>query len=207
MLGVVGMRQNKSILIGLTGGIGTGKSLVSKYLLEKGLKVIDLDLIARKVVEKGEPGYYAILEFFGTEIIDKFENIDRKKLGEIVFGDENMLRKLNSITHPLINSEMKNQISRYQELEEKIIFCDIPLLFEGNLESYFDEIWVVYAERETQIKRVMERDKISLNQAILRIDSQMDIEEKKEAGDRVIHNTGTEEETYSQVYQLIKSFL
>jgi dephospho-CoA kinase len=201
------MRQNKSILIGLTGGIGTGKSLVSKYLLEKGLKVIDLDLIARKVVEKGEPGYYAILEFFGTEIIDKFENIDRKKLGEIVFGDENMLRKLNSITHPLINSEMKNQISRYQELEEKIIFCDIPLLFEGNLESYFDEIWVVYAERETQIKRVMERDKISLNQAILRIDSQMDIEEKKEAGDRVIYNTGTEEETYSQVYQLIKSFL
>ena len=201
------MKQNKGIIVGLTGGIGTGKSLVSSYLMENGFKVIDLDLIAREIVEIGEKGYKEIVKFFGKDIVDESGRIDRKKLGNLVFADENLLKKLNSITHPLINEEMKIQISNYLSMGEKIIFCDVPLLFEGNLMSYFDEIWLVYADKTTQIERVMKRDKLSSNQAVLRIDSQMNIEDKKKIADKIIYNTGTAEETYKQVYQLVKSFL
>lgn len=207
MWGIVGMKQNKAYIIGITGGIGTGKSLVSTYLLSKGYKVIDLDLIARTVVEKNQPGYFRIVEFFGRDILDSKENINRKKLGEIVFSNGEYLKKLNSITHPLINEEMRRQIQMFEEMGEAVIFCDVPLLFEGNMKSYFDEVWLVYAKRDLQLERVMNRDNASQEQAEARLNNQMDIEEKKFLADKIIYNTGTAEETYKQLNNLIKSIL
>ena len=195
------MSQNK--IIGLTGSISTGKTQVSNYLRDRGEKVIDADLIAREVVDLG-PVKEKIKEAFGNDIY-KDDELDRKALGEIVFRDKEKRQVLNEIEHPeiyrIILEEIKNSKGR--------VFVDIPLLFESQHlnEKYgldFDEVWLVYVNREIQVKRLIKRDRISKGYALEKINSQMSVEDKKIMADVVIDNSGSLEETFKQVEENLK---
>lgn len=195
------MSQNK--IIGLTGSISTGKTQVSNYLRDRGEKVIDADLIAREVVDLG-PVKEKIKEAFGNDIY-KDDELDRKALGEIVFRDKEKRQVLNEIEHPeiyrIILEEIKNSKGR--------VFVDIPLLFESQHlnEKYgldFDEVWLVYVNRETQVKRLIKRDRISKGYALEKINSQMSVEDKKIMADVIIDNSGSLEETFKQVEENLK---
>lgn len=202
----VGMKQNSSRIIGITGGIATGKSTVSNIVKKLGYKVIDADIIAREVVQKGKPAYEEIIKCFGDTIIDEFGNINRKKLGNIIFEDEKKREKLNSIIHPYIMEAIKQSIE--ENKDEKVIFLDIPLLIEtmDKLKDYnikLDEIWLVYVDEESQIHRLMERDNIKRREALNRIQAQMPMELKKKYATVVIDNRGSIEELQEQVKDLI----
>lgn len=195
------MNQNK--VIGLTGSIATGKSQVSNYLRDKGIKVVDADLIARDLVDipivKDE-----IKKAFGENIYVN-ENLDRKKLAEIVFNNDKKRNILNDIMHPHIYKIILDEIKNSKE----IVFVDIPLLFENEKvnEKFglkFDEIWLVYVDREIQIKRLMDRDGISRYYAEKKINSQISVEEKRKKADVIIDNRFTVEETFMQVEENLK---
>lgn len=195
------MNQNK--VIGLTGSIATGKSQVSNYLRDKGIKVVDADLIARDLVNiplvKDE-----IKKAFGENIYVN-ENLDRKKLAEIVFNNDKKRNILNDIMHPHIYKIILDEIRNSKE----IVFVDIPLLFENEKvnEKFglsFDEIWFVYVDREKQIERLMKRDGISRDYAEKKINSQISVEEKRKKSDVIIDNSGTLEETFIQVEENLK---
>ena len=195
------MSQNK--IIGLTGSISTGKTQVSNYLRDRGEKVIDADLIAREVVDLG-PVKEKIKEAFGNDIY-KDDELDRKALGEIVFRDKEKRQVLNEIEHPeiyrIILEEIKNSKGR--------VFVDIPLLFESQHlnERYgldFDEVWLVYVNRETQVKRLIKRDRISRGYALEKINSQMSVEDKKIMADVIIDNSGSLEKTFRQVEENLR---
>lgn len=204
------MIQNKVKIIGLTGGIGTGKSTVSKIIKDRGFPVIDADLIAREVVNIGETAYFEIVESFGKQILNDDGSIDRKKLGNIVFGDVNSRLNLNNIVHPQITKKIKEEILLYSSFNN-IIFLDIPLLIE-ELENFnksgifFDEIWLVYADEKTQLNRVIERDNTDSESAVSRIKSQMPISEKLKYADIIIDNTGNLEKLINNVNKALEAF-
>lgn len=202
------MTQNKTYIIGITGGIGTGKSTVTKLLIEKGYTVIDADKISREVVEKDMPAYEKIVEEFGKIVLKDNGELDRQVLGDIVFADEKELEKLNNIIHSYIYRQIKLSIDKLSQ-DTKTIFIDIPLLFEvyDELKEYnilFNEIWLVYADIDTQIQRIIKRDNISTENAIARINTQMNIEEKKSLASEILHNSGTLEELEKQIDKLLK---
>ena len=177
-------------VIGLTGGTGSGKSVVSKSLAAAGAVVIDADRIAHEIILKGEPAYTEIVNFYGTEILDAEGNIIRKRLGEIVFHDAKKLAFLNQCTHKYICAEVDRQIAvAKQAAVAKEIILDAPLLLEAGLESRCDAVWVVYAEPEVRAKRVMERDGVSYALAKARIANQKSWEEYKQAASVVIDNS------------------
>lgn len=195
------MSQNK--IIGLTGSISTGKTQVSNYLRDRGEKVIDADLIAREVVDL-EPVKEKIKEAFGNDIY-KDDELDRKALGEIVFRDKEKRQVLNEIEHPEIYRIILEEIKNFKGR----VFVDIPLLFESQHlnEKYgldFDEVWLVYVNRETQVKRLIKRDRISRGYALEKINSQMSVEDKKIMADVIIDNSGSLEETFKQVEENLK---
>ncbi|UFJ41538.1 dephospho-CoA kinase [Brevibacillus humidisoli] len=193
------------MILGLTGGIATGKSTVSAMLRERGITVIDADLIARQVVEPGMPAYNAIVRHFGTDILLSDRTIDRKKLGDIIFSDETERQALNAIVHPEVRKVMREMAEAAEQAGETIVFMDIPLLFESKLQYMVDRIVVVYVPAETQLRRLMERDDLDPEQAAKRIRAQLPIEWKKEQADYLIDNRGTREETEQQVEQFLFS--
>src|SRR5699024_1123871 len=164
-----------SVIIGLTGSIATGKSTIAKMFKELDIEVIDADLIAREVVEAGEPAYIDIVQAFGESILEDNKEINRKALGNIVFNDE---------------AKRKTLIKSGSE----VIVMDIPLIFESGLEDYVEKILVAYTTETTQLKRLIARDKSTEEEAMSRIKSQISIEEKKEKADAIIDNNGTREE-------------
>ena len=195
------MNQNK--IIGLTGSIATGKSQVSNYLKNKGIKVIDADLIARDVANY-KSVKNKIKKEFGDDLY-KDEKLDRKKLAEIIFARKIHREKLNSIMHP----EIYKKIKKESDSADGLVFIDIPLLFENEdlNKKYglvFDEIWLVYVDRERQIERLMKRDDISKEYAEEKINSQIPVEEKRKKSDVIIDNSGTLEETFAQVEENLK---
>lgn len=194
------------MVIGLTGGIATGKSTVSNMFRKLQIPVVDADVIARLVVEPGKEAYEEIVKQFGENILTEEKAIDRKKLGAIVFKDEEKRMMLNRIVHPAIRKEMKRQVNEYKKEGHKTIVMDIPLLFESKLEHMVDKIIVIYTTKETQLKRLMERDKMSKEEALQRINAQLPIDEKKKLADAVIHNEGSIEETKEQLLQLLKKW-
>jgi dephospho-CoA kinase len=198
-------------LLGLTGGISTGKSTVSNILKNKGYKVIDADKIAKEVVEVSMPAYEEIVDYFGEDILLMDKTIDRKKLGKLIFNNINLREKLNSIVHPYVFRAIKENINYYCE-KEKLVFLDIPLLFEQiellkKHSIIFHEIWLVYTDEETQIERLMKRDTISRREAIAKIKAQMSIEEKKNRSSRIIDNSGIIEELYGQIDKLLEELI
>lgn len=189
--------------IGLTGGIATGKSTVAKMLVQRGAMLIDLDQIAREVVAPGQPALAQIAERFGQAILQPDGSLDRKRLGAIVFADEERRKELEQITHPAIRSVMKTRMQEYErDHPDKLVVVDVPLLFESGLSPMYDRVVVVYVPRSEQLRRLMERDKLTREDAEKRLNAQMDIEQKKRLADVVIDNSGSLEETERQIEQL-----
>lgn len=195
-----------TLIIGLTGSIASGKSTVSLMFDDFNIPVIDADKIAREVVEPGERAYQDIVDHFGKEILRSDMTLDREKLGEIVFSDEQQRKVLNGIVHPAIRKEMLQRRDTYVEQGEKCVVLDIPLLYESNLTHYVDQTIVVYVDPSVQLKRLMKRDGYTEAEAQQRIDSQMSIREKAQLADAVIDNNGTKYESYQQLQTLLKKW-
>ncbi|UQF11862.1 dephospho-CoA kinase [Vagococcus lutrae] len=193
--------------LGLTGGIATGKSTVSRFFRQHDIPVVDADVIAREVVEPGTDGLAEIVKTFGTEILLEDGSLNRKKLGEIIFKDEDKREMLNQILHQEIHQKMMMAKEKWENERVPLIVFDIPLLYEADYQRTFDAIMVVYVPEKTQIARLMERDELTVQQARDRIASQLPIEEKKVRADIVIDNSQTIAETYEQVQNwLIEQF-
>lgn len=196
------------MIIGLTGGIATGKSTVSALLAAKGALLVDADAIAREVMLPGHPVLSAIVRHFGSKVLSEDGSLNRKKLGEIVFTDASERKMLNEITHPAIRQEIIQRMNGYEaEFPDKLIVVDIPLLYEVGLDNLFSEIVVVYALEEVQLKRLMERDGLTAEQAQQRLDAQMPIEEKKRLADIVIDNSRDVAYTERQLNDLLHDLM
>lgn len=195
-----------SLVIGLTGGIASGKSTVSNMLKEMNITVIDADVEARLAVEKGEPAYQKIVAEFGNDILLTNEEIDRVKLGSIIFHNADKRKLLNSIVHPEVRKRMNNQVEAARECEEQVIVLDIPLLFESKLTHMVEKTILVYVDRDIQLKRLMERNELSLKDAEARIKSQMPLSEKVSLADAVINNNGAITDTLKQVIEVLNGW-
>ncbi|WP_044477734.1 dephospho-CoA kinase [Paenibacillus antibioticophila] len=186
--------------IGLTGGIATGKSTVSQMLVARGAALIDADVVARRIMEPGHPVLAKVVERFGETVLLADGQLNRKRLGEIVFSDPVERKALEDITHPAIRREMKAELEALeQENPERLVVADIPLLYESGLENLYEKIMVVYVPRSLQLERLMQRDALTVQEAELRLAAQMDIEEKRRRADILIDNSQSYEETESQI--------
>jgi dephospho-CoA kinase len=186
-------------IIGLTGGIASGKSTVAKMMESFGASVIDADLLAREVVLPGEPAYRALVAEFGQEILFPDGTINRQTLGSIVFGDQSARTRLEAITHPAIGRRAEERLETLRRHGTAVAVYMAALLFEAGITSRVDEVWVVYVDRDTQLRRLMERDGMSREDALRRIGAQMPMEEKARRGKVVIDNGGTLHQTEEQV--------
>ncbi|MDD4366456.1 MAG: dephospho-CoA kinase [Eubacteriales bacterium] len=191
--------------VGLTGGIGSGKSTVSAYMEKRGIPVIDADKIAREIVKKGSPVLKELSEAFGHDIIDVEGDLDRKKLASRSFSNAESKNILDRITQKRIYDIAYSRLKKLSlEGKEKMVLIDAPLLFESGLSRLVDEIWVVSADLKTRVERVAERDKISREQISRIAENQLDEEEKEKKADRVLDNSGTKEQLYEQIERLLK---
>ncbi len=189
--------------IGLTGSIACGKSTVSQYLRQKGCQIVDADAISRALTADGGAALPEIRKAFGDDVFFG-ASLDRAKLGQLVFADAKKRETLNAILHPMILAEMKRQLNQF-DAPGQIVVGDIPLLYECGMESMFDTVWVVRADRETQIQRLFERDGLNREQAGHRIDSQMPLDEKIRRANAVIDTSGSIEQTQKQVEALLQA--
>jgi dephospho-CoA kinase len=179
--------------IGLTGGIATGKSTVSSILASLGAEVIDADRISRQVTADGSPHLELIARVFGSTVLNPDGSLNRAKMAKVVFSDEDARRKLEAIIHPLVIDRIREVLARLSDDAKKdgrlrIAVLDIPLLFESGAENLADETWVVYVDRETQVRRLMEREGYVRDDADSRIDAQMPLSEKVKRATEVIDN-------------------
>lgn len=186
-------------ILGLTGGIATGKSTVSRYLADKGIPIVDADLIAREVVEPGTKGLAAIAEAFGETYILADGSLNRKKLGSLIFSDDKKRQELNDLLQKDIKEVINNQVKQLKKIQPELIVLDIPLLYENEYVDYCDAVMVVYTTPEVQIERLMARNQLSIQEAKNRLASQMPIEEKRKRADLVIDNNGSVSKTYKQL--------
>lgn len=195
-------------IIGLTGGIATGKSIVASVFRELGAIILDADLIARLVVLPHQPAWEDIVEFFGPQVVNEDESLDRAKIGEIVYNNPDSLKELNRITHPRIMQYYKDEMRRIKlDQPDAIVILEVPLLYETNMDKLCQQVVVVCVDRETQIKRLMERDKMSYEDAVRRINAQMPMDEKVRRADFVIDNRGSMEETKEKATRYYKEIL
>ncbi|WP_026832349.1 MULTISPECIES: dephospho-CoA kinase [Exiguobacterium] len=189
--------------VGLTGGIATGKSTVSAYLKQQDIPVIDADLVARQVIEPTGLAYPEVKAAFPTAFIDG--QLVRSKLGDIIFHDNEKRLLLNKLMHPKIREQMLELASQYEQSGHSLIVFDIPLLLEGDWKQLVDQVVVVYCNASLQKERLMERNQLSAEEAQARIDSQLDIEQKKRLADHVLWNEGKREALYQQIDTWLKS--
>jgi len=189
-------------IIGLTGGIASGKSSVARILESLGVVVIDADQLAREAVSPGEEAYRSIVAGFCDGILNPDRTINRQALGKIVFADPAARRRLERITHPAIARLADQRLTALRNAGAPVVVYMSPLLIEAGVTSRVDEIWVVYADRETQVARLMLRDGLGREEALQRLAAQMPMEEKRTLGRIVIDNSGTPEETERQVKDL-----
>ena len=196
------------MIVGLTGGIGTGKSTVSRKLKERGYPVIDLDVISREVIEYPKV-IDELVRNFGSEILENQNNtsgkksISRNKLRQTVFKEEKKVSVLNSIMHPPIVEEMRRQIEELRK-SYKTVFVEVQLLFEAKLEKEFDIIVLVYADKKTQLERVLKRDGRSEGEVQQIINAQMDMTEKRRVSNYIIENNGDSEMLDLEIEKFIK---
>jgi len=194
ILQVMAKDAGKVRVIGLTGGIASGKSTVARLLERLGARVIDADLLAREAVRPGRPAYIEIVREFGSAILAQDGTINRKALGAIVFADPEARLRLERITHPAIGRLAEEYLADSRAAGVDVVFYMAPLLIEAGVTSRVEEVWVVYADPETQAQRVMARDSISRDEAVQRLAAQMPMDEKVRFGRVVIDNTGSLEQ-------------
>lgn len=189
--------------VGLTGGIGSGKSTITKMLIDKNYRVIDADLIAREVLDIYPELKDMIKETFGEEFFDVEEKLLRRKLGEVVFKCEEKRKKLEDIMLPFIIEEIFNRLNILEMAGEKMAFVDAPLLIETGINKKMDYNILVFVDEETQIMRVMKRDKFSLEVTLNRIKAQMNLNEKRQFVDYIIDNSNDINDTKIQLQEIL----
>lgn len=198
------------IIAGLTGGIATGKSTAAAFLEQAGAVIVDADRIAHDVVRRGLPAWQNIVKHFGKEILETSGEIDREKLGRIIFNDPASRKLLNRLVHPFVRLEMSRQMDDIRsQAPSAVVIQDIPLLFEAGMQDLVPRIIVVYVPKALQVARLIMRNRLSEAEAMARIRSQMPIEEKRKLADILIDNSKTLEQTRSRciaVYEMLKHF-
>lgn len=195
-----------TVVIGLTGGIASGKSTVSNMFRDLNIPVIDADVAARDVVRVGEEAYHKIVSTFGKEILKSDGTIDRQKLGSIVFHNKEKRLLLNQIVHPAIRSFMAQQKESYIKDGHKVVVMDIPLLYESKLMYLVDKTLLVFVSEEVQLERLKRRNQLTNDEAQARINSQMPLKEKVRLADAVLDNNGTISYTRQQLYNILKEW-
>lgn len=192
-----------TLVVGLTGGIASGKSTVANMFKEMGIEVIDADIEARKAVEIGEVAYEQIVTYFGEDVLNDDHTINRTRLGEIIFNDSAKRQKLNEIVHPDVRRRMNEKKEAAISRGDQVVVLDIPLLFESGLKHMVDVVLLVYVEKDVQLQRLMERNQLTKEEALARIQSQMLIEDKRKLADKVINNNGSIDNTKKQLIELL----
>ena len=185
-------------IIGITGGIASGKSTVTEFLRQQGYKVIDADQVVHELQEPGGRLYQALLSTFGSSILQEDGRLDRPKLGAMIFGNPELLAQSSQIQNQIIREELAGRRDLLAEKED-IFFMDLPLLFELGYESWFDQIWLVDVTEETQLSRLMTRNALSQKEAEKRIAAQLSLQEKRNRADVLIDNNGPLELTQEQL--------
>ena len=188
-------------IVGLTGGISSGKSTVSSYFKQLVIPVIDGDEVARKVVEPNSQGAIEIRKAFGSDVFEEDGSLNRQKLGALIFSNAENRQKLDDLLQPLIKIMILDEIEEYRQKGETMIVLDLPLLFEKYYEELCEEIIVVYIPKELQLERLMKRNQYTKQEALSRIDSQLSIEEKRKRATVLLDNQGTIQQLYQQVEQ------
>ena len=194
-------------IIGLTGGIGSGKSTVARLFEALGAEVVDADILAREAVAPGTAALSLILDRFGEGIVDNNGALDRQKLGQIVFGDEQARRDLNAIVHPEVASLAQARFRAAASRKVPLVIYDVPLLFENGLEDAFSSIVVVYAPKDVRVKRLVARDGLTERDIHARMAAQMALEDKVGRADHVIDNTMSQDELRQRVASLYQTLL
>jgi dephospho-CoA kinase len=188
-------------VIGLTGGIGTGKSTVAQFLEEQGATVISADLLGHEVYTPGRPSYHELVNAFGNDIVADDGAIDRKKLGAIVFADAKQLAKLNAIVHPRMKGMMRERLQEFERQGLAVAVIEAAILLEAKWDELTDEVWVTVAPSNVAALRVAERSKLPLEQVLERIKSQTSNEQRRARADVVIDTSGDMESTREQARQ------
>ncbi|MCP4402999.1 MAG: dephospho-CoA kinase [bacterium] len=192
----------------LTGGIASGKSTVSRMFRELGVCQIDADIIARQVVEPGKPAWKEIVDYFGEEILLEDGTLDRKKLGAVIFKQVGKRHVLNQIVHPRVIQEIDEQERAYHAAQpEGLAVVDVPLLIETAMHEAYETIVLVYLPETIQLQRLIDRDKLSEQDALARVQSQMPLSEKLKYATYVIHNDKSIKETRRQVHEVYRELL
>ncbi|NCO24182.1 MAG: dephospho-CoA kinase [Candidatus Infernicultor aquiphilus] len=193
------------MIIGLTGGIVSGKSTVARMFKDLGAKIVDADKLGHQVILPPGAAWKRIIKIFGKDILQKDQTINREKLGKIVFANQNLLKKLNKITHPEIIKLIKKEISlakNNSKEEKKILIIDAALIYETKIDRLMDKIIVVYLDEEKQLKRLKKRNNLAEKEALQKIKSQIPLKEKIERADYVIDNDDTLDKTRKQVEKI-----
>ena len=191
-------------IIGITGGIGSGKSAVSRIIRERGFPVVDLDELAHEIIEPGRPAYEKIISRFGKDILDPERRIERRRLAAVVFSDAGARKDLEAITHPEISRLLLEKIDGYRSAGIEILFLEIPLLFETGMDSWIRPVIAVKCPVGVCLLRLEERDGFSVSESQARMKAQMDPEEKARRADFVIDNSGCQDETRAQIEKIIQ---
>lgn len=190
-------------IIGITGGISSGKSTVTNFLRQRGFQVVDADALVHQLQAPGGRLYNILVEHFGYQVVLKNGQLNRPLLASLIFSNPEEQEWSKETQGQVILEELatlKNQLSQ----TEAIFFMDIPLLFEQGYESWFDEVWLIYLDRETQIERLMNRDKLSLEAAESRLSSQWSLDKKKKLATHIIDNSGSLDQLLSQIISLLE---
>lgn len=190
-------------IIGITGGIASGKSTVVAEIRKQGYQVIDADQVVHELQEKGGKLYQTLVEWLGNDILQGDGELDRQKLGKAIFGNKEMMVKSSRLQNEIIRQELANRRNQLAQTE-KVFFMDIPLLIELDYMDWFDEVWLVYVDEKTQLDRLVMRNHYTRSEAQKRIASQMSTEAKKAYADKILDNRGNVQELKEQIGRLLK---
>lgn len=191
-------------IIGLTGGIATGKSTADKFFERKGIPIIDTDQIAHHIYDPGKIAWKEIKDEFGEQVVNFDQTINRQVLGKIVFSDPDKMQKLNHITHPQVLIEVKNKITEFEKVDTPIVVLDVPLLYESGYENLCDQVIVITLPEKLQIKRLIKRNNLNYEDALKRINSQMPLAQKAKLADYVVDNSGSVNDLDEQLSEVLK---
>ena len=195
------------MVIGITGGIGSGKSVVTSLLRDKfGAAVIDTDTIGHEVIEIGKSAYKKVIETFGNKVLAKDGSIDRKKVGSLVFSNQELLCKLNDIIHPAVEMEVDKRIDEFIKKNYKYIALETALLIKVGYNRKCDKVWFVYADKDIRLKRLYNNRGVEKEKAIKIFESQNSEEEFRDIADDIINNSASESETEIQIKNILESY-